>query len=58
MRNLVIAVLAMFLLSTMPAEAKKRSGGGTYRPKTVAVKSYTTKKGVRVESHKRSSPRK
>jgi hypothetical protein len=58
MRRLVFAVLAIFLLTAAPADAKKRSGGGTYRPKTVHVKSYTTKKGVRVDSHKRSTPRK
>jgi hypothetical protein len=50
---LVLFVSTLFLLTTLDASAQKRK---SYKPKTVHVRSYTTKKGKHVRSYKRSKP--
>jgi hypothetical protein len=53
----LILLLAGFILAPAVSEAqRKTSSSKSYRPKTVKVRGYVTKKGKYVRPHKRSKP--
>ncbi len=59
MRKLLVAIILVFGIFFTPFHSfSQNSKSKSYKPKTVRVKSYTTKKGKHVKSHYRSKPSK
>lgn len=58
MKKLILIASLFFLFAVIPSisNAQKRVSSGAYRPKTVHVRAYTTKRGTHVRSYYRSRP--